>query len=176
MWVWYGLSAGGAFRLLRIYLPVPEAAMADIVKKDYPDAVAKTSPDAERMARELQRLMRGERVTTLGLEILDLDSCTPFQRTVLAGCFQIPRGRVSSYGALARVAGVSQGARAVGMVMAVNPFPLIIPCHRVVRSDGALGGFGGGLPLKKALLAGEGVVLDKRDKVVAECRIEKKDL
>jgi O-6-methylguanine DNA methyltransferase len=58
-----------------------------------------------------------------------------------------------------------RAARAVGTALARNPFPLIIPCHRVVRSDGMLGGFGGGLKMKKALLEMEGVAFDRSGRV-----------
>ena len=73
-----------------------------------------------------------------------------------------------TYGGLAAAVGVPGGARAVGNVMAGNPFPLVIPCHRVIRSDGSLGGFGGGLPMKRALLEMEGVAFDGHDRVRPE--------
>jgi methylated-DNA-[protein]-cysteine S-methyltransferase len=72
----------------------------------------------------------------------------------------IPRGYVSSYSALAAHIGKPKAARAAGTALARNPFPIIIPCHRTVRTDGSLGGFGGGLPMKRALLEMEGVAFD----------------
>ncbi len=78
---------------------------------------------------------------------------TPFTRNVLEVCRLIPVGYVTSYGALSQAAGGS--ARAVGGVMASNPFAPIIPCHRVVRSDFTLGGYGGGLDLKEQMLTRE---------------------
>jgi len=68
-------------------------------------------------------------------------------------------GYVSTYSRIAKSIGVPKGARAVGNALANNPFPLIIPCHRVIRSDGRLGGFGGGLEMKKKLLENEGIFL-----------------
>ena len=89
-------------------------------------------------------------------------------RRVLSEDGEIPRGRVMTYGGLAASLGVPGGARAVGNAMAGNPFPLVIPCHRVVRSDGSLGGFGGGLSMKRALLAMEGVRFDPKGRVFSE--------
>lgn len=89
---------------------------------------------------------------------LDLEGTTAFQRRVWQRLGEIPRGRVASYGDLARELGGGPGAaRAVGGAVGSNPLPVVIPCHRVVRADGGLGGFGGGLPRKAALLRLEGV-------------------
>ena len=64
--------------------------------------------------------------------------------------------------------GIPGGARAVGMALASNPFPLVIPCHRVIRTDGSLGGFGGGLKMKKKLLGIEGVAFNEKGKVLPQ--------
>jgi len=68
---------------------------------------------------------------------------TPFARKVLGACRKVPQGRTTTYRALAKQIGRPRAARAVGRVMAANPIPLIVPCHRVLRSDGGLGGFSG---------------------------------
>ncbi len=86
----------------------------------------------------------------------DWTGITPFRRAVLEECARIPSGEVRSYGWLAEQVGRPRAARAVGRVMATNPWPLFVPCHRVVGSDGSLHGFGGGLPMKDALLRAEG--------------------
>ncbi len=85
---------------------------------------------------------------------LDLDHLTPFQRSVVQACRQIPRGETLTYGQLARFAGSPNAARAVGAVMRTNRFPLIIPCHRVVGANGQLVGFSApdGLRMKRRLL------------------------
>ncbi|MDD5711883.1 MAG: MGMT family protein [Smithellaceae bacterium] len=105
----------------------------------------------------------------LSLEGLDMGVLKGFQRRVLMATRRIPRGTVLTYGELARRLGVPRGARAVGQALAKNPFPLVIPCHRVVRSGGALGGFGGGLALKRRLLEMEGVTFDAKGKVSDSC-------
>lgn len=106
------------------------------------------------------------------LDALDWGACTPFQEKVLRELARIPRGSVISYGALARRAGVPRAARAVGAVMAWNPFPLVLPCHRVVRSSGEIGRYGGGEAMKRALLEREGVRIDGTGKVDPSQRID----
>jgi methylated-DNA-[protein]-cysteine S-methyltransferase len=90
---------------------------------------------------------------------LDLSDLPEFTRRVLLACRAIPFGRTRTYADLAREVGRPQAARAVGQVMRRNPMPLVIPCHRVVGSNGSLVGFAGGaraLDLKASLLALEG--------------------
>jgi methylated-DNA-[protein]-cysteine S-methyltransferase len=87
---------------------------------------------------------------------LDWAGITPFRRAVMEECMRIPAGETLTYGDLAARVGRPGAARAVGRVMATNPFPLLVPCHRVVGSDGSLHGYGGGLPMKAALLRAEG--------------------
>ena len=81
---------------------------------------------------------------------------TPFQQAVYRTVAAIPAGEALSYGEVADAAGSPGAARAVGNAMARNPIPLVVPCHRVLASGGALGGFTGGLDLKKSLLPAEG--------------------
>ncbi len=84
---------------------------------------------------------------------------TPFRREVLLACAAIPRGQVSTYADLARRVGRPAAFRAVGNTMRTNPVPIVIPCHRVIGSDGSLTGFGGGLDVKRRLLELEGALL-----------------
>ncbi len=83
---------------------------------------------------------------------------TPFERRVWARLREIPYGATTSYGAIAHEFGLPNAARAVGRANGSNPIPIIIPCHRVIGADGTLTGFGGGLPLKRALLELEGAI------------------
>ena len=89
---------------------------------------------------------------------LDLSVGTPFQRQVWRAILRIPYGRVRSYRWVADRVGGAQYARAVGNALGANPVPIIVPCHRVVTNDGALGGFTGGLPIKRKLLELEGTL------------------
>lgn len=82
---------------------------------------------------------------------------TPFQRAVYRAVLAIPPGEVRSYAWVARRAGRPRAARAAGNALRANPYTIVIPCHRVVRSDGALGGYSKGCRRKRLLLAAEGV-------------------
>jgi methylated-DNA-[protein]-cysteine S-methyltransferase len=83
---------------------------------------------------------------------------SPFEQQVWAKLLGVPYGVTTSYGAIAIELGLSNGARAVGRANGSNPIPIVIPCHRVIGSDGSLTGYGGGLPLKRALLELEGAI------------------
>jgi methylated-DNA-[protein]-cysteine S-methyltransferase len=99
----------------------------------------------------LTRYCRGE---TVSFENVPLDvEGTPFQQAVWQATRAIPRGQTRTYGQIAREVGSPGAARAVGAAEGANPVPIIVPCHRVVGANGALCGFGGGLPLKAQLLA-----------------------
>lgn len=105
------------------------------------------------LLRQIEALLRGQPVGFEDVE-LDLQWCSPFQLRVLACCREIGWGATSSYRELACAVGAPRAARAVGNVMRTNRFPLVVPCHRVVRSDGKLGGFTapGGISFKRYLL------------------------
>ena len=87
-----------------------------------------------------------------------LSKLTPFQRAVLLACSRIPKGQTRTYSQIARAIGKPKAARAVGNALAKNPFAPLIPCHRVVKSDGSPGGYSGkgGVKTKRRLLAAEG--------------------
>ncbi|MFE9672678.1 methylated-DNA--[protein]-cysteine S-methyltransferase [Streptomyces sp. NPDC006259] len=89
---------------------------------------------------------------------LDWSLITGFNRQVLRELTTVPYGAVVGYGDLAKRVGQPGAAQAVGAAMGSNPLPVVVPCHRVVESDGGIGGFGGGLEAKRRLLALEGVL------------------
>jgi O-6-methylguanine DNA methyltransferase len=106
----------------------------------------------KRAERQLLKYFNGElKQFDLRLDVRG----TSFQKKVLRRVMKIPYGKTMTYGEVARAAGKSGAARAVGAVNAANALPLVIPCHRVVASKG-LGGYGGGIAMKKALLEMEG--------------------
>jgi len=92
---------------------------------------------------------------------VDLSGITPFQRQVLEETRKVPRGQVSTYAEIARRIGNPKAVRAVGQALRRNPVPIVVPCHRVIASDGSLGGYGGEMRSKRKqqLLKLEGVAL-----------------
>jgi methylated-DNA-[protein]-cysteine S-methyltransferase len=120
------------------------------------------------VVRELEEYFAGER-RTFGVALAPRG--TPFQLSVWQALRAIPYGQTLSYGDLARRLGSPTGARAVGLANGANPLPIIVPCHRVIGADGSLTGFGGGLPIKRALLALEGAecVVDLFDSPRRRC-------
>lgn len=107
-------------------------------------------------ARQLAEYLRGER-RSFDL-VLDLDGTPPFRRRVLEELGRIPYGETVSYGELAERCGRPGAARAVGNAVGRNPAPVVLPCHRVVRSDGSPGEYGGGRERKRRLLRLEGAL------------------
>jgi methylated-DNA-[protein]-cysteine S-methyltransferase len=107
-----------------------------------------------RLAGRLQRTLESGRLRKLPV---DLRVLTPFQRRVLEVTATIPPGEVRPYGWVAREMANSDAVRAVGTALARNPVPVAIPCHRVVKSDGAVGNYAFGSAMKRALLEHEGM-------------------
>lgn len=136
-----------------------------------PGHAAEEAAQATKPGRTLPPLVTALRDYAAGepvrfsLDDLDFADSSPFSIAVSEACARIPRGEVRSYSDLAEMAGKRGAARAAGGVMARNRFPLVVPCHRVVASGGHLHQFGGGLPLKRALLELEGCRVDDRDHV-----------
>lgn len=151
--LWAGWSEKGLCWLL----PAPdEATFRQQITKRYPTATLEPDPEGgARWASHLAAWLAG-RVAELPVDFAGL---TPFERKVLTACQAIPRGEVRSYGELARQVGQPTASRAVGGVMARNPIPLLLPCHRVVQSGGGLGHYSlGGPSVKVALLRLEGAL------------------
>lgn len=111
-------------------------------------------PDRRRaapVARELDQYFAGRR---RAFDVaVDLRGITPFQERVLRALTRIPYGDLTTYAAVAHRAGNDRASRAAGAAVGMNPVPIVVPCHRVVASDGTLGGYGGGLEAKRYLLA-----------------------
>ncbi|MGH7763233.1 MAG: methylated-DNA--[protein]-cysteine S-methyltransferase [Candidatus Dormibacteraceae bacterium] len=119
-----------------------------------PLAPAAAAPD---LARKVTDELEGRRRLRF-----DLRGLTPFEQAVLRKTLEIPRGQVRPYGWVAREIGRPAAVRAVGTALAHNPIPYLIPCHRVVRTDGQIGNYGGGGPeAKRSILTLEGVQLKR---------------
>lgn len=132
------------------------AVVADLAKRLGP-RILHDERALEPVARELDEYFAGRR-KAFDLAV-DLVLATPFRRAVLEALTEIPYGTTTSYAALARAAGNPAAVRAAGSACATNPVPLVVPCHRVLRSDGSIGGYGGGLDTKRLLLRLEGAPL-----------------
>jgi methylated-DNA-[protein]-cysteine S-methyltransferase len=130
----------------------------------FPGSRRASCAEIDALGLRIEAFLAGEAVA-FSLDLAALRTRPPFQRAVLRAEHAIPRGRVSSYGLIAARIEAPAAARAVGQALASNPFPLIVPCHRAVRSDGALGGFQGGPAMKRALLEREGVAFDGAGRV-----------
>jgi len=160
--IWAPLHGGP--RVIRVLLSWPTAPADALAAEVYPGALAASCPEIEALAGALTALLEGEPVE-IPLDVADLEACPTFQRSVLRAEHAIPRGHVSSYKLLAAHLGRPAAARAVGNALATNPFPLIVPCHRAIRSDCRLGGYQGGAAMKRALLAMEGARFDEQGRV-----------
>jgi methylated-DNA-[protein]-cysteine S-methyltransferase len=147
-----GYVAGSA-GLKRFYLPEAGAAagLRRRIRSDYPDA---TEDDAllPKLAAAVRRYFAGDPVEFKAA--YDWNGRGAFETAVWKACAAIPYGRTRTYGELARAVGAPKAARAVGMAMSQNPLPILVPCHRVLRSDGSLGGYSGpgGTGFKRRLL------------------------
>lgn len=120
-------------------------------------------PDPKRssaLARELDQYFHGKR-RAFDIDV-DLSGLTPFQTRILTATAKIPFGDVSTYQSVARTAGNEKASRAAGGALNSNPIPIVVPCHRVVGSNGSLVGYAGGLDVKRRLLAIEGADVTRR--------------
>jgi AraC family transcriptional regulator, regulatory protein of adaptative response / methylated-DNA-[protein]-cysteine methyltransferase len=147
------LVAGTAKGVSAIYVGDSQERLEAALQREYPAAkISKNPAQVSRWVRELVRHLSGEQPhLDLPLDV----KATAFQRRVWEALQQIPRGSTRSYSDLARSIGMPKGQRAVARACATNPAAILIPCHRVVREDGALGGYRWGIKRKQALLAAE---------------------
>jgi methylated-DNA-[protein]-cysteine S-methyltransferase len=126
-----------------------ESVLRDLSIRVSPRVLASTAR-LQPVLRQLDSYFSGE---TRRFDVqLDWRLIGPFARRVLNYTSRIPYGRSASYGTVARDIGAPNASRAVGNALAGNPIPVVIPCHRVLRSGGALGGYGGGIDRKRWLL------------------------
>jgi methylated-DNA-[protein]-cysteine S-methyltransferase len=156
---WCGVAWDGD-AVVGTLLPEPQPADTRRRLQDrFDGATEGTPPPAieDAIARMVASL-RGE-ADDLADVPLDLDALPPFQRRVFEVVRHIPAGDTLSYGEVAAAAGSPGAARAVGQALGRNPFPIVIPCHRVLAAGGRIGGFTaeGGITVKTKMLAAEGV-------------------
>jgi methylated-DNA-[protein]-cysteine S-methyltransferase len=157
----------GLPRILQIIIPAPDQSTQERLFRSFPDSEEGSCIEIDSTTRKLAGFLSGQD-TRFSLGLIRLDRCTVFQRDVLRAEYGIPRGRVSTYQRIAKYLRIPEGARAVGSALARNPFPIIIPCHRAVRSDGTLGGYQGGASMKRRLLEMEGIRFDNEGNVITD--------
>ncbi len=137
--------------LRRVILPqVSKAAVLDQIRRSDCPAEKISCAQPPELAEEIKDYLNGSAVEFRCR--LDFRGIGYFQKKVYGAVCGIPRGEVRSYSWVAYAIGLPNSARAVGQALARNPFPIVVPCHRVVNSDGSLGGYSGGVELKKRLL------------------------
>jgi len=152
-------------RIRRVLLSKPRLSAKRRVQIFFPDARRSSCAEIDLVADQIMAFLAGEDIR-FSLAIARLDLCSKFQQDVLRAEHGIPRGSVSTYQRIAKYLGNRKGARAVGTALATNSFPIIIPCHRAIRSDGTLGGYQGGLGMKQTLLKMEGILFDASGRIV----------
>jgi methylated-DNA-[protein]-cysteine S-methyltransferase len=123
---------------------------------------------ARRILEEIERALAGDNDAVAHRPIDYSLVTSPFQRRAFARLRQVPPGGVVTYHALAAAIGAPSGQRAVGNAMATNPLPIFVPCHRVIKSDGSIGNYGGGVERKLKLLRAEGFRIGKGNRVPSE--------
>ncbi|OLC58029.1 MAG: hypothetical protein AUH85_01610 [Chloroflexi bacterium 13_1_40CM_4_68_4] len=152
--LWLAIGPKG---VLAIHYGV-EAYQGDLrrIVARYGPGVLRAPKRLDDVKRELDEYFAGKR-TRFELSV-DLSALTPFQQRVLAATKRVPFGRVRSYREIATQAGMPTASRATGNALGANPIPIVVPCHRILGSDGALHGYAGGVDRKRWLLRLEGVV------------------
>lgn len=151
-WGWFGVI-GNVNGLLRTHLP---AAHKEAVQSRLLSGIGEAKRDKNRFSElktVIQSYYEGRPLDFKDVKVC-LDELTEFQQKVLITLRKVKYGTTITYGELARLSGTPRGGRAIGTVMAANPLPLIIPCHRVIKADGSCGHFSapGGTDTKKRML------------------------
>lgn len=141
--------------LVRVNLPAydPDETLEELAARISP-RVLEAPAQLDDVRRQLDLYFEG-RLTEFDIP-LDWRLTSGFRARVQHAIARIPYGQTRSYTDLARSAGNERAVRAAGTACGSNPIPIVVPCHRVLRTGGALGGYGGGLPMKRALLELEG--------------------
>jgi methylated-DNA-[protein]-cysteine S-methyltransferase len=154
-------------KILRVLLSRAGVAARDQASGLCPDSVGSSCSEINVVADDIEAFLSGKDIE-FSLETVCMGICSGFQQEVLRAEHGIPRGSVSTYQRIARHLGSPNGSRAVGNALANNPFPIIIPCHRAIRSDRSLGGYQGGVKMKRTLLEMEDIEFDDTGRIATE--------
>ncbi len=144
------------FILTKIFLPLKNK---EDLKFNIEDGLTEKTEHHEKtdfVCNEINNYFSKGYKIKIPIEWLDFSGISEFEKKVLFRVYEIPFGKTASYKEIAESINNPEAARAVGNVMAKNRFPIIVPCHRVIKTDGSLGKFGGGTDMKKRMLEIEG--------------------
>ncbi len=155
-------------KVSRTILPMSKDKLLLRIRTHAPSAKCDSTIFSQ-LSKKFSQFFNGE-VVDFSMDMVDKTICSDFQLRVLESECTIPRGKTASYSWLARKVN-SNAVRAVGSALARNPFAIIVPCHRTVKSDRSIGGFQGGTEMKRAFLEMEGVTFDKSGRVAKDCFI-----
>jgi methylated-DNA-[protein]-cysteine S-methyltransferase len=151
------LVAASDTGLVRVEFRTTEASFVAQLRRTLDAEPVRSPARTAEIVHQLRAYFAGER-RAFDLRI-DFHDVSPFLRRVLAAAASVPPGQVVSYGEIARRIGQPRSSRAVGQALKRNPMPIVIPCHRVIAAGGKIGGYGGGLRMKRTLLRLEGARL-----------------
>ncbi len=157
---------GDSAKAIHVLLPRSEKAIKNAITGRFPQASNANGDEVSELRTRIQDFFTGK-PDPIPLSLVDTSICSPFQLSVLMEEHAIPRSKTSSYGRIAARL-ESRAVRAVGSALARNPFPIVVPCHRAVRSDRWLGGFQGGLEMKKRILILEGVRFSSENRILPD--------
>jgi methylated-DNA-[protein]-cysteine S-methyltransferase len=151
----------------RIMLPSSQDGTSGSFSERFPELLETDASRLGSLPDTVSRVLDGAGIKP-SLDPIDMGVCSAFQRRVLLLERRVPCGQVRTYGWLSRSLNVPNAVRAVGRALSTNPFPLVIPCHRIVLSSGWPGGYQGGSEMKKTLLRLEGVIFKSDGRVDLE--------
>jgi methylated-DNA-[protein]-cysteine S-methyltransferase len=154
-------------RIVHVLFSKPGHSAENQASELYPNSRTSSCAEIDTIAISIKAYLEGENIK-FSLNVVNLSQCSKFQQSVLHASYSIPRGSVSTYQLVAASLGIPKGARAVGNALANNPFPFIVPCHRVISSNRHIGGYGGGIEMKQALLEREGIGFDHAGRVICK--------
>jgi O-6-methylguanine DNA methyltransferase len=154
--IWIAVREG---KVVAIEYDRPESEFIEYLLKLTHGRPSRSGEDVAAVKAQVLDYLAGK-ITSFGVEF-DISTQTEFQRRVLQATLKVPRGQVATYSEIAKTIGKPKASRAVGQALRRNPIPIVIPCHRVIASDGTLGGYAGvmGDKRKIKLLKLEGVML-----------------
>ena len=160
-------ETGPDLQIQRVFLSDPKLKSEEKALECFKHIKLESSSSIALLGEKVQRFLDGENVE-FDIGLADFSICHEIQKKVLIAEYGITRGWVSTYKRIANHIGIPKGARVVGNALARNPFPIIIPCHRAVKTNGDLGGYQGGINMKRALLELEGIEFSERGKIITD--------